>query len=76
MSKRVVSKLHPRLMALIERGLSQRGGRSLEQVEREVSLRERKLKDHPSQRKQKEILSLRGKVKWEGNLNKLRRGRT
>ncbi len=33
-----------RLVALIERGLSERSGRSLEQVEREIAKRERKLR--------------------------------
>jgi prevent-host-death family protein len=35
---------HRGLVALIERGAAQRGGRSLEAVEREVSRRERKQK--------------------------------
>ncbi|HUI25099.1 MAG TPA: type II toxin-antitoxin system prevent-host-death family antitoxin [Candidatus Kryptonia bacterium] len=35
---------HPRLLALIDRATTQRGGRSLESVEREVSRRERKPK--------------------------------
>ncbi len=35
---------HPGLVALIERGAAQRGGRLLEAVEREVSRRERKQK--------------------------------
>jgi prevent-host-death family protein len=38
---------HPRLVALIDRGAAQRGGVSLEAVEREVSRRERKLKHKP-----------------------------
>lgn len=75
MRKRTVSKLNPRLMALVERGLAQRGGKSLEQVEREVSRREQKLKRRPSLQKRKELLALRGRVKWEGDLSKLRRSR-
>ena len=35
---------NPRLQSLIERGMSQRGGHSLEEVEREVSRRERRQK--------------------------------
>jgi len=35
---------HPRLVALIDRGVAQRGGISLEAVEREVGRRERKTK--------------------------------
>ena len=35
---------HPGLVALIDRGAAQRGGVSLEAVERDVSRRERKLK--------------------------------
>lgn len=61
---------NPRLMSLIERSLSQRGGRSLEQVEREVAGLERKQKQ-----KRKGTLSLRGKAKWEGDLAALRRRR-
>lgn len=71
MAKRKVSKPHSRLMALIDRSLSQRGGKSLEQVEREVAGRERKLRS----RKRKGLLTLRGRVKWEGDLSKLRRSR-
>jgi prevent-host-death family protein len=48
---------NPRLVALIERGLSRRGGRSLEQVEREVSRREHKAR--LSRPKRKEILGSR-----------------
>lgn len=62
---------NPRLMALIDRGLSQRGGKSLEQVELEVTQREHKVRG----RKRKELLSLRGQVKSEGDLGALRRRR-
>jgi prevent-host-death family protein len=41
---------HGRLVALIDRGAAQRGGRSLDAVEREVSGRERKAKGRAKRR--------------------------